>query len=317
MSIDGAPIDKRVPLQIAGALAAFFKDGAGPSHADLSQLMAAVGLDPGNESESKSKRVTHAFIDAADTETAWKLLDELVAELREARAFEFDVLARQTERLRRAVYEVGGTLSIDGHLAWPVGSERFDAVQDVPSEAQVQAIPRAPAGGLGDNAPAASTSTPEVERLIRLCENLPAAVAPLVRDRRAGHVAFDIVDEYDLQDLVEFALRLEHEDVRAEERTPGRGGVSSTEDFFVPSCGAMLEVKVTRVGRSNRAVGDEIAIDTDRYQADRRIRQMLFIVYDLAKTIRNPRGFERDFSTPVNAIGRHTRVFDWPYRSPA
>lgn len=122
-----------------------------------------------------------------------------------------------------------------------------------------------------------------------------------------------MANEYDLQDAVEFALRLVYDDVRPEERGPSVAGGSTTPDFLLPEVQTAVEVKVTKPGRRNNQIRDEILVDSTTYLAHPQVNRLVFVVYDLAGTIDNPPGFERDLGEPINGHLRDTLVVEWPH----
>ena len=73
------------------------------------------------------------------------------------------------------------------------------------------------------------------------------------------------------------------------------------------------EVKVTAPGRRNRHIKEEIIVDSEAYQTHPDVERMVFVVYDLASTITNPRGFESDLSRIFDGYPRDVLAVPWPY----
>lgn len=121
-------------------------------------------------------------------------------------------------------------------------------------------------------------------------------VARQLRSRYANRATLEIDDEYDVQDLLHALLRLEFEDVRPEEWTPSYAGKASRTDFLLKSERAFVEIKKTRKGLSDKEVGDELIIDTRRYNSHPDCGQLICFIYDPEGRIGNPRGVESDLS---------------------
>ncbi len=113
--------------EVAGAFAAFFHGGEGPSHSALSRVLASAGLDDGYEYQpnasmqgpNKESRVLKAFAEARQRPTtARKLVDELLTALRLNNlvgAHQAD-LSENEVKLRSALRRDGFSLTEDGKL---------------------------------------------------------------------------------------------------------------------------------------------------------------------------------------------------------
>jgi hypothetical protein len=144
-------------------------------------------------------------------------------------------------------------------------------------------------------ADAATSAT--VLALLRRFES--AALA--LRDRQRGRAAFDITDEYDVQDLVHAFLRLHFDDVRPEEWSPSYLGAASRIDFLLKREGIVVEVKMAREGLGARRLGEELAVDVARYRAHPDARVLVCFVHDPENRISNPRGIEDDLAGLTDA----------------
>ncbi|MFC9173752.1 hypothetical protein [Streptomyces sp. NPDC057107] len=102
--------------------------------------------------------------------------------------------------------------------------------------------------------------------------------------------------EGDLQVLVEACLRLMYEDVRPEDFVPQRAGGRSRVDFLIPDVGVVVETKMTRESLTDKLVGEELAIDWNRYSAHPDCRGILALVYDPGRHLKNPAGLESDLT---------------------
>jgi REase_DpnII-MboI len=296
-----------VPQELVGALAGWFDGGSGPSHTKLDAAILSAGLDVPRDAPNKATKLARAFR-SATPEQGRRLVEELIHTLRDGGFMDLEHYANQLRRTRGAIALTGGTLTEEGFLHWtqpPATQVRTSpaAVGPATVPPPAEAAPRSPAG----------LPLPSHERLLSILRRVPEAFRPLVRERRRGHTSLELVDEYDLQDAAETALRLIYDDVRPEERTPSYAGSSTTQDFLLRDVHTMVEIKVTRAGRRNVQVRDEITVDTESYRRHPDVRRMVFAVYDIGSTITNPRGFERDLSRRVDGMRRDVLVVPWPY----
>ncbi len=127
-------------------------------------------------------------------------------------------------------------------------------------------------------------------------------VARQLRDRYAGRDIFEIEDEYDVQDLLHALLILFFDDIRSEEYTPSYAGSASRVDFLLKKEKIIIEVKKTRKGLGAKEIGEQLLIDTQRYQSHPDCNQMVCFVYDPDENIANPRGLENDLSKEINGV---------------
>ena len=84
------------------------------------------------------------------------------------------------------------------------------------------------------------------ERLIRILNRFHRFVKQLKRHQGKSTIPeIDIQNEYDVQDLLHAILKLEFDDVRAEEYTPSYAGSNSRMDFLLKNEQIVIEVKKT------------------------------------------------------------------------
>ena len=127
-------------------------------------------------------------------------------------------------------------------------------------------------------------------------------VAMELRSRRAGRVAVEIEDEYDVQYLFNALLKVYFDDVRPEEYTPSYAGSASRVDFLLKSEKIIIEIKKTRNGLGAREIGEQLIIDSLRYQSHPDCDNLICFVYDPDGIISNPRGIENDLTREVNGV---------------
>lgn len=327
------PRSQTLGAALSGSLATLWTGGAGPSHASVDSAFAVVGIDSRSIGNSSKQARIREALSGADDQTAVDLATELVALLRTEGFFENpgqEDLAR-IARLRSGLAAAGATLSGGGHLEWEI-----EAADGRPSRSEVERQPVGPEPSVSGVArQEASDPAREMERssagvstagqeptspslglLIECLRRLPEAARPLVGERRSTQTSLPVGDEYDVQDLVGMTIRLLYADTRAEEVTPSYGGPSGRMDFLVKAESAAVEVKVTRPGRGNKPIRDEIIIDQRTYSTHPHVRHMIAVVYDLADNFTNPAGFEDDLSGRTGDLQCTTLVVRWPQRRP-
>jgi hypothetical protein len=145
-----------------------------------------------------------------------------------------------------------------------------------------------------------------------LLRRFPAIVREL-NNRHAGRAPLvDLADEYDVQDLLRGVLRGLFDDVRDEEYTPSRGGVTSRMDLLLKREQIVIETKMTRPSLDQRSVAKELAIDKEFYRAHPSCRTLICFVYDPTHRLTNPTALEDDLSDPDAPVS--TIVIVAPHR---
>lgn len=129
------------------------------------------------------------------------------------------------------------------------------------------------------------------------------AVAKQLRNRYNGRNTLDIVDEYDVQDLLHALLRLYFEDVRCEEWTPSYAGGSSRMDFLLKEEKTVIEVKKTGKGLSDKELGKQLIEDKEKYKSHPDCKKLVCFTYDPEGRIINPKGIQND-------LNRHEHEFE-------
>ncbi len=130
-------------------------------------------------------------------------------------------------------------------------------------------------------------------RLSKLFERFHT-VARQLRRRHEGRPTLEILDEYDVQDLLHGLLRIDFDDVRPEEWTPSYAGASNRMDFLLKEDEIAIEVKMTRNGLRDKELGEQLIIDIAKYQSHPNCKCLYCFVYDPDGIVRNPRTLARD-----------------------
>lgn len=134
-----------------------------------------------------------------------------------------------------------------------------------------------------------------LEVVLNLCERFHKTVRQL-RARHDNRPTLDVTDEYDVQDLMHALLYQNFDDIEAEDHTPNHAGSSSRMDFGLRDHDIVIETKMTRPTLKNKQIGDELIIDTARYQSCSYCKHLVCFVYDPNGYINNPTGLEKDLS---------------------
>lgn len=121
-------------------------------------------------------------------------------------------------------------------------------------------------------------------------------VARQLRCRYDNRETLTIEDEYDVQDLLHALLLLYFDDVRAEEWTPSYAGKSARMDFLLKNESVVIEVKKTRLGLTDKELGDQLIIDVDRYKVHPDCKRLICFIYDAEGRIGNPKGLMADLN---------------------
>lgn len=147
-----------------------------------------------------------------------------------------------------------------------------------------------------ENLPATSINKAEntsLEWVIGILERFPAFCRQL-KKRHNDRAAFEINDEYDVQDLVHALLMLHFDDIRDEEPSPSHAGASSRQDFLLKAEKIVIEVKKTRKNLGARQIGEELITDMARYRAHPDCETLICFVYDPEEWVKNPKGVISD-----------------------
>ena len=127
--------------------------------------------------------------------------------------------------------------------------------------------------------------------LEKICTNFHRCARSIL-NRHGNRTTLEIIDEYDVQDLLQGVLRLFIDDVRPEDYVPSYAGGNSRTDFYLPLYETYIETKMTRDGLRDKEVGEQLAIDIARYGD--RCRTLVCFIYDKGSILSNPYGLISD-----------------------
>lgn len=146
-----------------------------------------------------------------------------------------------------------------------------------------------------------SCSVSEIDIIEKILINFHRCYRQLLI-RHGQRSTINIVDEYDVQDLLHALFKSYFDDVRAEVSTAQYAGSNSRIDFILNEHDIAIEVKKTRQSLKDKEIGEELLIDIARYQQSYpKIKILICFVYDPEGLIINPIGLESDLNnTPSN-----------------
>lgn len=139
------------------------------------------------------------------------------------------------------------------------------------------------------------SSSEPLQRITNLCTRFHK-IARQLSKRRAGRHPFEVENEYDVQDLIHALLWVDFEDVRPEENTPSHAGKSARMDFLLKREQIVIEIKMASTTLNGKDVGDQLAVDVQRYSKHPDCKILVCFIYDPDGHIANPRGLEQDLS---------------------
>ncbi|MBI3269708.1 MAG: DUF2321 domain-containing protein [Planctomycetes bacterium] len=119
-------------------------------------------------------------------------------------------------------------------------------------------------------------------------------VARQLRDRHSRRQTLEVDDEYDVQDLLHALLKIDFDDIRAEEWTPSYAGSAARMDFLIKPAQIVIETKKTAKGHGAKEIGEELLIDVQKYKEHPACKILICFVYDPGGIIGNPAGLKAD-----------------------
>ncbi|MFG2462462.1 hypothetical protein ACGFWE_36110 [Streptomyces sp. NPDC048523] len=138
--------------------------------------------------------------------------------------------------------------------------------------------------------------SPLLAEIAEAFTRFPSFLQSLQNSKKPNVPPPTIQKEEDLQVLVGACLRLMYDDVRPEDYVPEHGGGRSRVDFLLPTVGIVVETKMTRESLTDRRVGEELAIDWNRYAKHPDCRGIFALVYDPNRYLTNPAGLQSDLT---------------------
>ncbi|WP_371400846.1 hypothetical protein OHA10_23060 [Kribbella sp. NBC_00662] len=85
--------------------------------------------------------------------------------------------------------------------------------------------------------------------------------------------------------------------MQPEDAVPQQAGAASRVDFLLRETGVIIETKMTRPSLTDKKVGEELAIDWNRYQRHPDCQAIMGVVYDPDRYVSNAAALEHDLSS--------------------
>lgn len=135
------------------------------------------------------------------------------------------------------------------------------------------------------------------ERLTRILNRFHRFANQLKRHQGKSTIPIiEVQNEYDVQDLLHALLKIEFDDVRAEEYTPSYAGSNSRIDFLLKKEQIAVEVKKTSEHLKDKEIGVQLNDDIAKYKTHPNCGILYCFIYDPQELISNPDGLQNDLS---------------------
>lgn len=166
--------------------------------------------------------------------------------------------------------------------------------------------PAAPAASVA--APIASPASPSVlvnreqppsdplEALRKVCQRFHA-VARQLRLRKDYRTTLEVEDDFDLQDLLCALLKLEFDEVGADEWTPPYTGGSTRTTLLLNRDRLAVVAKKTRSGLTTKELAEQVAADVRHYASREHCAHLFCFIYDPEGRIGSPTRLESDLTS--------------------
>ncbi len=129
------------------------------------------------------------------------------------------------------------------------------------------------------------------------------AVARQLRLRKDYRTTLEVEDDYDLQDLLCALLKLEFDEVGADEWTPPYAGGSTRTTLLLNGEQIAVVAKKTRSGLTTKELAEQISADARHYSARESCSHLFCFIYDPEGRIGSPTRLESDLTSVSD---RHT-----------
>ena len=184
-------------------------------------------------------------------------------------------------------------------------SENGQRPPDQPSAPAVSIVapPPSPAPSPGPTpaSPAVVTSREQpapdpVDALRKVCLRFHA-VARQLRLRKDYRTTLEVEDDYDLHDLLCALLKLEFDEVGADEWTPPYAGGSTRTTLLLNRDRLAVVAKKTRSGLTTKELAEQVAADTAHYASRKPCAHLFCFIYDPEGRIGSPTRLETDLTS--------------------
>ena len=152
--------------------------------------------------------------------------------------------------------------------------------------------PASPAVAISREQPASDP----VDALRKVCLRFHA-VARQLRLRKDYRTTLEVEDDYDLHDLLCALLKLEFDEVGADEWTPPYAGGSTRTTLLLNRDRLAVVAKKTRSGLTTKELAEQVAADTAHYASRKPCAHLFCFIYDPEGRIGSPTRLETDLTS--------------------
>lgn len=148
---------------------------------------------------------------------------------------------------------------------------------------------------------------PDVALVERVCRRLPQAARILATRSRKGKTAYEIADEYDVQDLLHATLRAYLKYSVQEDPLPKVAGAKSGRaDISIEELGVLIEAKYVHGPEDQKRLFEEYSQDLVLYAKWPHLKTLIYFIYNSAD-LRDPEALEK-LSATQEVNGRRFEV---------
>lgn len=149
--------------------------------------------------------------------------------------------------------------------------------------------------------PDAQSSKPHFEQdplelLRKVCLRFHA-VARQLRLRKDYRATLEVEDDYDLQDLLASLLKVEFDEVGADEWIPPYTGGAPRTTLFLNGEQIAVVAKKTRSGLTTKELAEQVAADSACYSTRDKCTTLFCFIYDPEGRIGSPKRLETDLTS--------------------
>lgn len=188
-------------------------------------------------------------------------------------------------------------------VAPPPSVEHIQRPPDVPTiPAAANPVPMPPPASRPADTRTDGPLPDPIDLLRKVCLRFHA-VARQLRLRKDYRTTLEVEDDYDLQDLLCALLKLEFDEVGADEWTPPYAGGSTRTTLLLNGEQIAVVAKKTRSGLTTKELAEQISADARHYSARESCSHLFCFIYDPEGRIGSPTRLESDLTSVSD---RHT-----------
>lgn len=141
----------------------------------------------------------------------------------------------------------------------------------------------------------------------QILESFTTCVGRLI-DRGHGRQAFEVENEYDVQDLLYVMIKPLFPGLECEEHTLKYAGSEKRVDFVIKEIGVVIEAKYIRDKRQSKTIFEEMKIDIESYHAHVHCNTLIFFIYNPMLVIQDVKKKTQELSGTRNIKGKEMQI---------